>query len=125
MFRFVRTNTDNCCRLIQFVITKALPYIFASFGYGTWFFFAVWMLIATVWAFFFLPETKGKTLDEFDVILYVSLDSLITLNESREGHWLTVGSGYVADRSRVASDVHSDKAGDKEDVIEHSEEKLA
>lgn len=58
-------------RLIQFVITKALPYIFDSFAYGTWFFFACWMLIACVWAFFFLPETKGRTLEEFDTILYV------------------------------------------------------
>lgn len=56
-------------RLTQFVITKALPYIFTSLGYGTWFFFASWMLLATIWAFFFLPETKGKTLDEIDVIL--------------------------------------------------------
>jgi hypothetical protein len=56
-------------RLTQFVITKALPYIFTSLGYGTWFFFASWMLLATIWAFFFLPETKGKTLDEIDIIL--------------------------------------------------------
>ncbi|KAK1763019.1 quinate permease [Phialemonium atrogriseum] len=54
--------------LFQFVITKALPYIFASFGYGTWFFFACWMLLATIWAFFLLPETKGLTLDQIDVI---------------------------------------------------------
>ncbi|KAL4963703.1 sugar porter family MFS transporter [Aspergillus stella-maris] len=54
--------------LIQFVITKALPYIFNSFGYGTWFFFASWMMLATFWSFFFLPETKGKTLDEMDII---------------------------------------------------------
>lgn len=29
------------------------------------------MLIATIWAYFFLPETKGRTLEDFDVILYV------------------------------------------------------
>ncbi|KAL4897945.1 general substrate transporter [Aspergillus ambiguus] len=58
-----------CQWLIQFVITKALPYIFSSFGYGTWFFFATWMILASVWAFFFLPETKGKTLDDLDVVL--------------------------------------------------------
>lgn len=56
-------------RLFQFAITKALPYIFTSFGYGTWFFFACWMLLATIWAFFLLPETKGLTLDQIDVIL--------------------------------------------------------
>ena len=56
-------------RLAQVVITKALPYTFEAFGYGAWFFFACWMLITTVWAFVFLPETKGKTLEDFDVIL--------------------------------------------------------
>ncbi|KAH8835985.1 general substrate transporter [Flagelloscypha sp. PMI_526] len=54
--------------LIQLVITKALPYIFTSFGYGTWFFFACWMLIATIWAIIALPETKGLTLEQMDVI---------------------------------------------------------
>ena len=62
---------------MQFIITKTLPYIFNSFGYGTWFFFASWMLLASVWAFFYLPETKGKTLEEFDIILYVLKSSLL------------------------------------------------
>ncbi|WDK15176.1 hypothetical protein CGRA01v4_06457 [Colletotrichum graminicola] len=55
----------------QFAITKAMPYIFSSFGYGTWFFFASWMIVATAWAYIFLPETKGLTMDQMDVILYV------------------------------------------------------
>lgn len=54
---------------IQFPVTKALPYIFASFGFGTWYFFAGWMLLATVWAYFLLPETKALTLDQMDLIL--------------------------------------------------------
>ncbi|KFY27362.1 hypothetical protein V491_00933 [Pseudogymnoascus sp. VKM F-3775] len=52
----------------QFALTKALPYIFSSFGFGTWYFFAAWMLIATAWAFFLLPETKGLTIDQMDLI---------------------------------------------------------
>ncbi|GKT94425.1 LOW QUALITY PROTEIN: quinate permease [Colletotrichum tofieldiae] len=59
--------------LIQFIITKALPYIFSSLDYGVWFFFACWMLTATVWAYFFLPETKGVTIDQMDVLLCVYL----------------------------------------------------
>ena len=55
--------------MTQFVLAKALPYIFESLAYGVWFFFAGWMLLATVWAFFLLPETKGKTMEEFDIIL--------------------------------------------------------
>ena len=57
-------------------MTKALPYIFTSFGYGTWFFFASWMLLASTWAFFMLPETKGLTLAQMDIILYVKPKSL-------------------------------------------------
>jgi hypothetical protein len=68
-FHTLRGQKIDFARLAQFVITKALPYMFESFGYGVWFFFACWMLIATVWAFVFLPETKGKTLEDFDVIL--------------------------------------------------------
>ncbi|KAI0157837.1 MFS quinate transporter QutD [Xylariaceae sp. FL1272] len=66
----LRTITGTWASLVQwlfqFVLTKTLPYIFSSFGYGTWFFFASFMLIATAWAFFFLPETKGLTIDQMD-----------------------------------------------------------
>lgn len=67
-------------RAIQFVITKTLPYIFSSLGYGTWFFFACWMLIATLWAFFFLPETKGLTIDQMDKLLYIRSHPMLISN---------------------------------------------
>ncbi|KAK1585770.1 general substrate transporter [Colletotrichum navitas] len=54
--------------MIQFIITKALPYIFSGLNYGVWFFFAGWMLTASVWAYFFLPETKGLTIDQMDIL---------------------------------------------------------
>ncbi|KAL5375776.1 hypothetical protein PMIN06_005039 [Paraphaeosphaeria minitans] len=60
---------------IQFPVTKALPYIFTSFGFGTWYFFAGWMLLATVWAYFLLPETKALTLDQMDRIFGYNYDS--------------------------------------------------
>ena len=69
-------------------MTKALPYIFTSFGYGTWFFFASWMLLASTWAYFMLPETKGLTLSQMDVILYVKLNKPIP-NVCRS-FWLTL-----------------------------------
>jgi len=85
-------------RLTQFVITKALPYIFTSFGYGTWFFFATWMLLATIWSFFFLPETKGLTLDQIDVVLYVFVLSALQDIQANNS------SGYKHDRQSQLSD---------------------
>ncbi|KAF3389162.1 Quinate permease [Penicillium rolfsii] len=52
----------------QFPMSKCLPYMFNSFGYGTWFFFAGFMVVATVWSYFLLPETKGLTIDQMDMI---------------------------------------------------------
>ncbi|KAH7375571.1 general substrate transporter [Plectosphaerella cucumerina] len=62
------TYAAFCQWMVQFIITKALPYIFNSLSFGVWFFFACWMLLASCWAFFFLPETKGVTIDQMDVL---------------------------------------------------------
>lgn len=76
-------------RLTQFIITKSLPYIFTSMGYGTWFFFGTWLLIAVAWAFFFLPETKGVSIDQMDLLLYVRLLLLpLPHANSAVGQWL-------------------------------------
>ncbi|KIV93142.1 hypothetical protein PV10_04380 [Exophiala mesophila] len=69
--------------LIQFVMTKALPYMFASFGYGTWFFFACWMLIASLWGFFLLPETKGVTIDQMDILFGYNHDAPYRIPRTR------------------------------------------
>ncbi|KAJ5730662.1 uncharacterized protein N7483_005170 [Penicillium malachiteum] len=52
----------------QFAISKGLPYMFDSWGYGTWFFFAGFLIMATIWSYCFLPETKGLTIDQMDMI---------------------------------------------------------
>lgn len=67
----VKRPNNHLTRLTQFIITKSLPYIFTSMGYGTWFFFGTWLLIAMTWAFFFLPETKGVSIEQMDLLLYV------------------------------------------------------
>lgn len=35
-------------------------------GYGAYTFFAVFCLLAFVWTFFCVPETKGRTLEQMD-----------------------------------------------------------
>ncbi len=66
---FISPRRLTVYRLAQFAITKALPYLFNALGYGTWFFFASSMIVASIWAFIFLPETKGRTLNDMDIIL--------------------------------------------------------
>ncbi|KAK8869535.1 hypothetical protein IAR55_000101 [Kwoniella newhampshirensis] len=55
-----------CQWLWQFAITKSTPEIFIAMGWGTWIFFAACLMLSAVWAYFFLPETKGLRLDEMD-----------------------------------------------------------
>ncbi len=37
-----------------------------SLGYGTYMFFGSLMVVMGVWAYFFIPETKGLSLEEMD-----------------------------------------------------------
>ncbi|ELU42358.1 quinate permease [Rhizoctonia solani AG-1 IA] len=50
---------------------------------GTYFFFASLMIVFGIWAYFFVPETKGKTLEDMDRIFGVSESARMmkTLNQ--------------------------------------------
>jgi hypothetical protein len=52
--------------LWTYVVTKALPSMYASMGYGVYIFFASALICASVYAFFFIPETKGLRIDQMD-----------------------------------------------------------
>ena len=38
----------------------------SNITWGTYIFFAVWLLLGGLFVFFFVPETRGKTLEEMD-----------------------------------------------------------
>lgn len=90
-------------------------------GYGTWFFFGTWLLIAMVWAFFFLPETKGVSIDQMDLLLYVShyfaAESMLIL---------LFRSGYDGDRKSLSFNENTSRpfadGKDKTLESEHAEE---
>ncbi len=44
----------------SFVVARATPYMITSLGYGTFFVFGGFLVLMGVWAFFCVPETKGK-----------------------------------------------------------------
>lgn len=50
----------------NFIVGIATPPMIDSIHYGTYIFFAVFCLLAGVWAVTFVPETMGKTLEEMD-----------------------------------------------------------
>lgn len=52
--------------LWTYVVTKALPSMYTSMGYGVYIFFATALICASIYAFFFIPETKGLRIDQMD-----------------------------------------------------------
>ncbi|KAF5654855.1 quinate transporter [Fusarium sp. NRRL 25303] len=54
--------------LFNFIVGVATPPMIESIGFGVYIFFGSWCFLAAVWAFFLVPETKGKTLEQMDEI---------------------------------------------------------
>ncbi|CAG8101143.1 unnamed protein product [Penicillium nalgiovense] len=52
--------------LNNFIIGLITPPLVQDTGYGAYVFFAVFCLLAGMWTFFFVPETKGRTLEQMD-----------------------------------------------------------
>ncbi|CAI7595473.1 hypothetical protein PCG10_004153 [Penicillium crustosum] len=52
--------------LNNFIIGLITPPLVQDTGYGAYIFFAVFCLLAGVWTYFFVPETKGRTLEQMD-----------------------------------------------------------
>lgn len=50
----------------NFIIGLVTPPMISNIGFGTYVFFAAFSAMATVWVFFLVPETNGKTLEEMD-----------------------------------------------------------
>jgi hypothetical protein len=52
----------------NFVIAFIVPPMLARLTWGTYIFFAVWTALGGVFIYFCVPETKGKTLEEMDMV---------------------------------------------------------
>ncbi|KAF2451082.1 MFS quinate transporter-like protein QutD [Karstenula rhodostoma CBS 690.94] len=52
----------------SFIIARSTPYMISDLGYGAYFFFASILLLMGVWAFLFVPETKGVSLEKMDAL---------------------------------------------------------
>ncbi|KAI7090865.1 hexose carrier protein [Hortaea werneckii] len=52
--------------LSNFIVGIATPPMFEDIGFGTYVFFACFCALAAIWAFFLVPETMNKTLEQVD-----------------------------------------------------------
>ncbi|THY25953.1 hexose carrier protein [Aureobasidium pullulans] len=52
--------------LCNFIVGVATPPMIENIGFGTYVFFAVFCFLAGVWAYFLVPETRGRTLEQMD-----------------------------------------------------------
>lgn len=54
--------------ICNFVIGVIVPPMLESAGWGTYLFFSAFCFFAVIWAYFLVPETKGKSLEEMDEV---------------------------------------------------------
>ncbi|RYP44146.1 hypothetical protein DL768_009381 [Monosporascus sp. mg162] len=52
----------------SFIVARTTPYMITGLGYGTYFVFASILMAMGAWACFFVPETKGISLEEMDAL---------------------------------------------------------
>ena len=66
-----RGLASGICTLVNwmfvFVVTKNFPSMITAFSeQGTFWFFAAWCFLSFLFVYFFVPETKGRTLEEIE-----------------------------------------------------------
>ncbi|KAM0752230.1 putative hexose transport-related protein [Meredithblackwellia eburnea MCA 4105] len=54
--------------VFQFIIARETPDMSRNLGWGMFLLFAVFNFASVVFVFFFIPETKGRTLEDMDVL---------------------------------------------------------
>jgi hypothetical protein len=81
--------------LWSFVISRTTPYMITSLGYGTYMFFGALMVVMGFFAWYFIPETKGKTLEQMEALF--GAPNAQALEEAKSGSFEKddVGIEYI------------------------------
>ncbi len=57
----------------NFIIGLITPPLVINTGFGAYTFFAIFCLLSLIWTFYFIPETKGRTLEAMDQYVFSEL----------------------------------------------------
>lgn len=66
----------------SFVVARSTPFMISDLGYGAYFFFSTVLVVMGIWAFFFIPETKGEY-SQLGGRLMICTGHMLTFNLSR------------------------------------------
>lgn len=81
----------------SFTIARITPHMITSLGYGTYFFFGAVLVLMGVWALFFVPETKGVSLEDMDGLFSVPTSKICWAQMRGKPMPLPAGSSNDAD----------------------------
>jgi hypothetical protein len=94
----------------NFIIAFVVPPMLSGIGWGTYIFFAVWSAAGGVFIWLYIPETKGKTLEEMDQVFgsHTAAEELEEFARVQERVGLTaLIRGHHASDVNVGSDIAS------------------
>jgi hypothetical protein len=97
----------------SFIIARSTPYMISDLGYGAYFFFAAILVLMGVWSFFFVPETKGVSLEEMDMLFQRPMHQAV---------WAQIrGKPILNEQEVIAMNKGIDAADEKEITVERLE----
>ncbi len=90
--------------LSQFGVARATPYMLSLWGGGFFFFFASCLVVMGLGVWFFIPETKGKTLERMDEIFGTAYGGIVE-GEDDVGHGHFLSGSQVKEMGLVGHEM--------------------
>lgn len=81
----------------NFIVGVATPPMIDGIGFGTYALFSGFCFVGVVWAYYLVPETKGKTLEEMDCFFgdNASAEESAVIQGQIAAHTIGISSGHV------------------------------
>ena len=104
----------------NFVIAFIVPPMLARLTWGTYIFFAVWTALGGAFIYFCVPETKGKTLEEMDMVFgsHTSTEEMEEFAKVQERLGLTALVERRSSRAWPSGGITENKEGESV-TVEH------